>query len=65
MLKEHSKNRSNRHGILFLTHSMLPRALHFLPYFPPHPGGIEMYAREWAENYVIAGGKVAIVTFSG
>ena len=44
---------------------MLPRVLHFLPYFPPHPGGIEMYAREWAENYVMTGGNVAIVTFSG
>lgn len=30
-----------------------PRVLHFLPYFPPHAGGVEMYAQEWAENYTL------------
>ena len=38
--------------------------MHFLPYFPPHSGGVEMYAKEWAENYVKEGGDVCIVTFS-
>lgn len=27
------------------------RVIHFVPYFPPHSGGVEMYAKEWAENY--------------
>jgi hypothetical protein len=35
-----------------------------MPYFPPHSGGVEMYAKEWAENYIKEGGEVMIVTFS-
>lgn len=40
------------------------RVLHFVPYFPPHAGGLEMYAKEWAENYAKSGGEILIVTFS-
>ena len=41
------------------------RVIHFLPYYPPHIGGVEMYAKEWAENYIKEDWKVCIVTFSG
>lgn len=41
-----------------------PRVMHFLPYFPPHSGGVEMYAKEWVENYVLHWGEWCIVTFS-
>ena len=40
------------------------RVIHFLPYFPPHSGGLEMYAKEWAEKYVEGGGECLIITFS-
>ncbi|NRH20794.1 glycosyltransferase family 4 protein [Candidatus Gracilibacteria bacterium] len=42
-----------------------PRVMHFVPYFLPHQGGLEMYVKEWAENYVKIGGECSIVTFSG
>lgn len=41
-----------------------PRVIHFVPYFLPHPGWIEMYVKEWAENYVKIGWECSIVTFS-
>lgn len=45
-------------------HEKKYRVVHFLPYFPPHPGWVEMYAKEWAENYGKRGWEVLIVTFS-
>lgn len=41
------------------------RVLHFVPYFPPHSWGLEMYTKEWAENYVKSEGECMVVTFSG
>ena len=40
------------------------RVVHFTPYFPPHAGGLEMYALEWAQNYVKDWWKCLIATFS-
>lgn len=45
--------------------SKKPRVMHFLPYFPPHSWGVEMYAKEWAENYIKEWWEACIVTFSG
>lgn len=41
------------------------RVVHFVPYFDPHSGWLEMYAKEWAENYVKLWWKCLIATFSG
>ena len=41
------------------------RVLHFVPYFPPHSWGLEMYTKEWAENYVKSKGECMVITFSG
>lgn len=41
-----------------------PRVMHFVPYFLPHQGWLEMYVKEWAENYVKIGWECSIVTFS-
>lgn len=38
--------------------------VHFIPYFPPHSWWLEMYTKEWAENYVKWWWKCLIVTFS-
>lgn len=46
-------------------HTKKNRVMHFLPYFPPHSGGVEMYAKEWVENYALEWGEACIVTFSG
>ncbi len=35
------------------SHTKKARVMHFLPYFPPHSGGVEMYAKEWVENYIL------------
>lgn len=40
------------------------RVVHFVPYFPPHAGWLEMYAKEWAENYTRIWGDILIAAFS-
>lgn len=40
------------------------RVVHFVPYFPPHAGWLEMYAKEWAENYAKESGSILVATFS-
>lgn len=40
------------------------RVVHFAPYFPPHPGWLEMYAKEWAENYTKIWWEILVATFS-
>jgi glycosyltransferase involved in cell wall biosynthesis len=40
------------------------KVVHFVPYFPPHSGGLEMYAKEWAENYAKMWWEIIVATFS-
>lgn len=40
------------------------RVAHFVPYFDPHSWWLEMYAKEWSENYVKLWWKCLIATFS-
>lgn len=40
--------------------------IQFMPYFPPHPGGLESHASEFAKYYTLSDqGKVVNVVFSG
>lgn len=62
---------SIRHAYAFLSRvrgennpSKWKKIAHFVPYFPPHSGWVEMYVYEWASNYVTSGWEACIVTFS-
>ena len=40
-----------------------PRIIQFVPYFPPHTGGVEQYAADLAKNFIqFNAGEVLIVT---